>query len=679
MPDWSYQTIFRPLLFQLPSVLARDFTLKAMGGLSRLPGGSLLIKTLGHSESFPILASELAGIRLRYPVGLSGTLDPTGAAHRAMAQFGFGFIEIGPVTVNEVKAAGPILREAEQELIVYPDAQANAGLDNTVRRLQRKPGHDLPLMLRARSVRGRSPQEALQEQRILIERLAPYAAALYIDCLDEAWSVEETLALLDAVREHAGRLQRGAATKLRSGERPAAALQVSPAAPLPLLLYVPLRYPEEKLLPLLAAMSAGSWCGFVVGEAVETDEGAALVGASGKPACLDKVRLLRGQLGPQVPVVAAAGVHEPLDALDLLHAGASYVQLHSGLVYAGPGLPKRINEAIAEQKLGSVPEPADPSFWHSWGWMCLLGIGMMIGGLLAWIIAATTVVLPYDIQYLGMGPSSIAQANALVLGFMSHDRVTLAGTMISIGILYFQLGRYGMRKGQHWAKTALLTSGLVGFSSFFLYLGYGYFDPLHAAAAAVLLPMFILSMRSPGDLPSREGTNLHNDRLWRRAQWGQLMMVVLGFALAIGGIVISIVGITRVFVPEDLAYLCATPAMLSEINERLIPLIAHDRAGFGGALFSNAVALLASALWGIQQGRRWLWWTFLLGGFPGFLAGFSVHWEIQYTNFWHLLPAYFAAMLYVTGLVLLYPYMMSRPAAVRRSDADASHTGYANF
>lgn len=622
-----------------------------------------------------MLTGHLAGVPLRFPVGLSGSLDPNGMAHRALAQLGFGFIEIGPVTVEEAVPSGAILRDAEQEAIVYPAAAANAGLDKTVRRLQLRQGHSLPLMVRTRSTRGRSPEQALQEQRLLMERLAPFAAALYIDCLDEAWSMEETLAHLDAVRE-TGR----ALGHARSRPGAVASGSADVQAGLPLLLYIPLRYPLERLAELLQALPAGSWSGFVVGEAMETDDGKAVVGASGKPACLDKVRLLAEWRGPerQGRIIAAAGVHEPQDALELLRAGASAVQLHSGLVYAGPGLAKRINEAVIHEKLQGSEAPAAPSFWHSWGWMCLLGLGMFIGGLLAWIIAATSIVLPYDIQYLGMGPGAIMASNPLVLRFMSHDRVTLAGTMMSIGILYFQLGFFGLREGQHWAKTALLASGLVGFSSFFLYLGYGYFDPLHATVAVILLPMFILAMRSPDHHPARDKPNLHNDPVWRMAQWGQLMMVALGIALAIGGLVISIVGITRVFVPEDLAYLCATPAMLAEINERLIPLIAHDRAGFGGALFSNAIVLLAAALWGINQGRRWLWWTFLAAGFPGFLAGFSVHWEIGYTDFWHLLPAYFAAILYVLGLVLLFPYMMQKRSATghaQRASRDVPSSG----
>lgn len=145
--------------------------------------------------------------------------------------------------------------------------------------------------------------------------------------------------------------------------------------------------------------------------------------------------------------------------------------------------------------------------------------------------------------------------------------------------------------------------------------------------------------------------------------WGQLCFVVLGFALAIGGITIAAVGVTNVFVQTDLVYLEMTPAELNEVNPNLIPLIAHDRAGFGGALLCDAIAILIIALWGIGQGERWVWWTLLIGGAPGFYAGFSVHYGIGYIDYWHLSPAIFALLLYVVGIILLYPYLMRKDKA----------------
>ncbi|MCZ8519953.1 MULTISPECIES: dihydroorotate dehydrogenase [Paenibacillus] len=642
MPDWSYQSLFRPLLFRLPSLAARDITLGAMGLLSRIPGGTFVIKTLGYMESHPILESRLFGITLKYPVGLSGSLDVYGTAQKALAQFGFGFIEIGPVTLREVEASLPVGRNAEEETLRYPEPAVNGGLDSLLRQMSRGAGHSLPHFFRLCPMPGASPAEAKGQLLEMAAKLAPYAAGFYIDVLTpetrDTWTLEEAAGVLRAVRA-AGRMPP------EEGGRP-------------MLFYLPLDFTAGGFAALLPILREQAWDGLVVGEAIYSADGSAHIGREGLEPALGQLRRIRSGLGPELPLIAAGGIHQPQDALDAVEAGADCVQLHSGLVFSGPGLPKRINEALIYEKVREAAPPVPPTFWSHWRWMCLLGLGMILGGVIAWLIAATTVVLPYDIGYLGMDPLLLSLANSGILPFMSHDRVTLAGTMISIGIVYFQLAYHGLRLGQHWTRTALLTSGLVGFSSFFLYLGYGYFDPLHALAAAVLLPMFVLAMRAPADLPSPEPANLHNSKAWRRAQAGQLLFVMLGFALAAGGGVIAGIGITRVFVPTDLEYLCATPEMLAAINDRLIPLIAHDRAGFGGALFSDALAVLILSLWGIGQGRRWVWWTLALGGLPAFLAGFSVHYTIGYTNFVHLLPAYVAFALYAGGLVLLYPYMM---------------------
>jgi dihydroorotate dehydrogenase len=667
MPDWSYHSIFKPLLFRLSGRKARDLTLQAIGGLSRIPGGTFVIRTMGHMELSPVLTGELAGVPITCPVGLSGTLDPHGTAHKALAQFGLGFIELGPVTVRAIHSHASITRMADEEAIVYPDGYDNDGADAIASRLRKGTGHRLPHFVRLRPMPGSSPREALEEQRELLLKLAPYAAGFTLDGLAEGWPSATALAYLAEARQ----------------------LAHTAAPGKPVLLYVPQLTPVGELREIVD--TARSFSGVVFGDAQRepgsrrerVGGGAVLLSAE-----LSKVRALREALGERGTIVAAAGVHQPADALALLAAGADSVMLHSGLVYAGPGLPKRINEAILYDRMtppplisdgatavpdDAVPSPAaplplasfppTPSFWANWGWMSLLGLGMMIGGVLAWLIAATTVVLPYDEDFLGRSRSEIIRFNAHLLHFMSHDRITLAGTMISIGIFYYQLAHHGLRYGLHWARTAVISSCVVGFSSFFLYLGYGYFDPLHAIVAVILLPMLLLTLRGLKDVPSRKPPGVRNDRVWLRAQWGQCCLVVLGFGLGIGGLTISFVGITDVFVPSDLVYLGLTTSELSTWSDAIIPLIAHDRAGFGGALFSLAVAITASALWGINKGEGWLWWTFLWGGIPGFVAGLFVHVHIGYIDFVHLLPVYIAALLYLTGLYLTYPFLVGVSSA----------------
>ncbi|THF73401.1 dihydroorotate dehydrogenase [Cohnella fermenti] len=650
MPDWSYRTLFRPLLFRLPPQRARDLTLRTFGGLGRSPLGAFVIRTFGHMELPPLLAGQIGDVAIPYPVGLSGNLDLNGHAERALEQIGFGYVELGPVTIEDRMGGLTIERDEARETLIYSDPAANVGVRRIEERLKRSRSKR-PRFIRLRASDGAG---ALNELVTLTERLAPYASGWFIE-LPMAREVDDER-LKRWLQELRSRL-----ANVREG--------------IPMLLCIPLEIDDEALDAVLAALApdgdseeAPGWDGIVIDDGIRTERGFE-IGPAGKKPALRLLGKLRGRLAHGQRIVCKAGVNEPQDALELMEAGADFVQLHAGLVYSGPGLPKRVNEAVLYERMKSAPaEPPGSlsSFWSSWGWLCLLGAGMIVGGAIAWLIAMTSVLLPYDESFLGIRGSDISESYPRLLRFMSHDRVTLAGTMISIGLIYYLLGKHGLSRGLHWAKTVAVTSCTVGFASFFLYLGYGYFDPAHAAAAVLLFPMFILSLRARGDRTLVHPPNVKNDRAWLLGQWGQLMMVVLGFAFAVGGLVISGVGVTGVFVPSDLVYLCMGTEDIRSFNDRLIPTIAHDRAGFGGALFCDAVAILGTALWGIRQGEKWIWRLFLLGGIPGFWGAFSVHAAIGYTDFVHLLPAYFALAIYVAGLVLLYPYLMRRGSLSQR-------------
>ncbi|TJY41843.1 hypothetical protein E5161_11615 [Cohnella pontilimi] len=646
MPDWSYRTLFRPLLHRLSPRTARTFTLRSMAAVSRMPAGTFLIKTLGHMEPSSILESQIGSVRVTTPVGLGGAVDPGGIAHNALAQLGFGFLEIGPVEAAKGTDEPSIRMDHDRETIDYPNGPETIGLEEAVDQLRRRK-HDRPVFVTIATDASDSSQAAAQHLAARMAQLSQAGAAGFsIECLSsrQLRTAHEALPFISRITLAVLEMENQSERK-------------------PLLLYIPADYPDDSLQELLANLDGSVWSGVVIRQPAGSGETGHALGPAGKEAGIAKVRLVR-ELAPAGFIIQiAAGIHEPQDALDAIRAGADHVLLNSGFVYAGPGLPKRVNDAILYERVQRTPEPEPPSFWKHWGWMCLLGTGMIVGGITAWLIALSTVLLPYDEAFLGTTRHSLHEANTRLLHFMSHDRITLAGTMISIGILYYQLAKHGLRHGIHWARMTLLTSCVIGFPSFFLYLGYGFFDPLHAAAAAVLLPMFLLSMRNNPDRPSRDPVNLRNDRTWRMAVWGQLCFVLLGVSLAVGGIVIAGVGVSHVFVPTDLAYLDAKTAQLESINPKLIPLIAHDRAGFGGALLSDAAALLTISLWGIQQGAKWLWKTLLFGGAPGFAAGISVHFRIGYTDFIHLLPAYAALFLYIAGLILLYPYLMNRPKA----------------
>ena len=89
-------------------------------------------------------------------------------------------------------------------------------------------------------------------------------------------------------------------------------------------------------------------------------------------------------------------------------AGADLVQVDSGLVYTGPGLPKRINDALPLRGHAERAAPsADRAPELTWFWTALMGAGMLFGSLLALVIAATQVVLPYDEAFVGMSRDGV--------------------------------------------------------------------------------------------------------------------------------------------------------------------------------------------------------------------------------------------------------------------------------
>jgi hypothetical protein len=287
-----------------------------------------------------------------------------------------------------------------------------------------------------------------------------------------------------------------------------------------------------------------------------------------------------------------------------------------------------------------------------------MGCGMFAGGILALFIASTQVVLTYDESFVGMSRAELLAVNDRLLSFMAHDRVTLAGTMIAIGILYTQLSVHGVRRGLHWARRAILVSAFSGFATLFLFLGYGYLDPFHAFVSAVLVQLLLLGLHCRLSPRARLApVNLCNDRRWRLSLWGQLLLVAQGVSLITAGAVISGVGVTCVFVPEDLEFMRTDAATLLAAGPRLLPLIAHDRATFGGMLIACGLVILLAALWGYRQGNRWLWWTFLAAGLAGYLPALGVHYAVGYTDQWHLLPAYAGLAQYLTALGLSYPFL----------------------
>lgn len=622
MPDWFYRTVSRPLLFRLQPRAARAFALGFMGRLARLPLGPWVIDLLGHMRPDPRLAVSVAGVRFPSPVGLGPGLDPRGTALPAFARFGVGFLEVGPVEPAEPPPRPAVERDDAHEAIIFPDESPPLGPASAGPALAAAARTGVPLVVRVAA-------DSAEDYRRLIEGVRPFAAVIAVPASPAA-TIRECLAAAGGTS---------------------------------VLLVVRADAPAEVVDPLIEAGLAAGAAGVLIDGAVARAGGGTAIGGPARELVVARVRAIRERFGPAVPVAAAGGVHEPEHALALLDAGANLVGVDSGLVFTGPGLVKRANDAALYRAVGGGPgepvgaAPPRPAAM-TWFWVALMGAGMLAGGVLALAIAATRVVLSYDEAFLGLSRDQLHAVNPRLIAFMAHDRVSLAGPMLTVGLMYVGLSVGGIRRGVHWAMAAVFASAFVGFGSFFLFLGFGYLDTLHAFVTACLLQLLLLAVHADLGPPAPPvPPQVRTDRAWRLAQWGQLLLVLHAAVVLAAGVVIAAVGVTVVFVPEDLEFMGTTREYLIAANPRLVPLVAHDRATFGGMLMSTGVVLLLTVLWGYRAGNGWLWWTLLPAGVLGYAPAIAVHLAVGYTDGMHLLPAFVGLGVFLLGLGLSRPFL----------------------
>ena len=298
--------------------------------------------------------------------------------------------------------------------------------------------------------------------------------------------------------------------------------------------------------------------------------------------------------------------------------------------------------------------------------LTLTALALLFSGGFALFLSVMRQFLPHDLAFLGMTARELcALGDCRVVAFMVHDRATFGGVLLAIGVLYLWLTEFPLRAGESWAWWALAASGGVGFASFLGYLGYGYLDSWHGVATLMLLPVFVLGMTLTWQRVLH-GDALHGwrsvRREWSSERWksragvGRVLLLFTALGMVGAGLTIQTIGMTRVFVPQDLAFVGLTAEQLRAISPRLVPLIAHDRAGFGGGLVSCGIAF-GLAVW-FGRPSPALWQALAIAGTAGFACAIGVHYTIGYTDAMHLGPAILGAAQFVVAIALSAPEML---------------------
>ncbi|MDX1500969.1 MAG: quinone-dependent dihydroorotate dehydrogenase [Thermoanaerobaculia bacterium] len=327
--------LWRKLLFGLAPEAAHRLTIRALRlAQASAPGRALLAS--GRRIEDPRLEQELLGVRFPGPVGLAAGFDKNGEVVPGMTALGFGFVEVGTVTPR------PQPGNPKPRMFRHPEAASlrnalgfnNAGADALARRLAGPLSRRVPVGVNVGRNKTTPPEAAEDDYLALVERFAPRADYLVINV-----SSPNTPGLRDL--QEATTVSRLLRRARRLTERPLL-VKLSPDLD-----------PEQAVELSEAAVESGA-AGLVLTNTT-TDysrlPGVEPVGGLSGRVLRDlsfaHLAAVAPRLAGRALVVSVGGIDTAEEAYRRLRAGASLVQIYTGLVYRGPGLAAEIHRGLS--------------------------------------------------------------------------------------------------------------------------------------------------------------------------------------------------------------------------------------------------------------------------------------------------------------------------------------------
>jgi dihydroorotate dehydrogenase len=349
--SWFYRTFVRPALFAQDSEEIHNQTLAALGRVSR---HEVLCDAVAVFYSAPALPLELFGLRFPNPIGLAAGMDKHAAAAPVWPAFGFGFSELGGVTwhAQPGNPAPRMFRAVPDEALINRMGFNNPGAGALARRLAdwrtqgRWPNHPVGINLGKSKV---TPLEkAAEDYAASFRLLRPHADFFVVNVsspntpnlrqLQDKSALDDILAALNELND---------------------------SSPKPILVKVAPDLSFEALDEILELAGPRGIAGIVATNTTVTRPVSANArvqqvygetgGLSGRPLrsrSTEVIRHLSRQTRGKLPIIGVGGIFNAADAWEKITAGASLVQVYTGLVYEGPsvaraivsGLRARLNE-----------------------------------------------------------------------------------------------------------------------------------------------------------------------------------------------------------------------------------------------------------------------------------------------------------------------------------------------
>ncbi len=337
-----YKLLIRPFLFLFDPEKVHYFTFSLIKTLTKLGFGGVF-RSLYQIKN-PKLERELFGIKFPNPVGLAAGFDKNAVLFKELSNFGFGFIEIGTVTLNaqEGNLKKRLFRLKKDKAIINRMGFNNKGVKAAVEKLKKRSLSRAEVIIGGNIGKNTQtlPENYTQDYLECFNELHPYVDYFVLNVSCPNVSSHAKLNDKDYLEELISEVQKANRTFEKQK---------------PILLKIAPDLNNHQLDEIIELVASTKIDGIIASNTSVTRDNLVsenkkeMGGLSGKPLTeksTEVIRYLYNNSNGAFPIIGVGGIHSEKDALEKLAAGASLVQIFTGFIYEGPGLIKRINKAI---------------------------------------------------------------------------------------------------------------------------------------------------------------------------------------------------------------------------------------------------------------------------------------------------------------------------------------------
>jgi dihydroorotate dehydrogenase len=343
-----YKRIIKPIFFLFNPEFIHKVVFGILKFMALCPFSGYICKKFFLIDH-PALEKEILGMKFKNPVGLAAGMDKDGEVFSMMGNFGFGFIELGTTTPlpQQGNPRPRLFRLPKDKALINRMGFNNRGIEFITKKLaHRKPGIIIGGNIGKNKI---TPNEE--------------AVTDYLKCFDALYDYVDYFAInvsspntpdLRALQE------KEPLTRLLRSLQDANAQKPFRK---PILLKIAPDLTEEQLDDIIEIVQEVKLDGIIATNTTierpdlvtdpEIVKRAGAGGLSGMPVKEKStlmIRYITKKTEGKIPVIGAGGILSEKDALEKLEAGASLIQIYTGFVYEGPGLIKRINQAILKDR-----------------------------------------------------------------------------------------------------------------------------------------------------------------------------------------------------------------------------------------------------------------------------------------------------------------------------------------